>query len=566
MSRSRTNDLFELPRSFALKLAPQTNAGKLQALRLMQKEWQRVLPLAFRWYWAPFLKGGAFPFKPRRSGPASTFPATRLVTSQKDLMALSIEAQARSWASNLQRRLARTVMCSPALAAQPVLRRELLWVNAMQVWLLPYREQLALLANAPAREDSLTSLSIEASRWMRKLARSHIRSFRLPNPRRIPLQVNQLSATLAPAKNTRSPWVADWLRISTLERGKRVELPLMDNPYARSRGGRLAATLALYEYEGRWFARSTRYIAPTPREKKGVDVLAIDLGLRNLIATSEGDLLGVGFLSQLRRYDAQLQQLQTGLQQAGQRRLAACRRYRALVGRMRGWLKTTVQTHLKAVLERHRPKRVVIEDLAFSGSHGELSRRMNRLVRGFGQRFFKHTLAQRQAEFGFVLEEVNPAYSSQTCAACGFVHRSNRAGDRFQCKACGHRAHADVNAAKNLAGRSSAGPQHELACAYLGRRDVLARALQLWAARLRATLQTSSDGHGSFKRAAGCARAGLAHLQAPPSGMANKCPAVRGVKEGVQGLLKGLSWVTSPRYTGRVSTRFSGYSVNRKVV
>lgn len=552
------DDPLKLPRSYALKLAPQTNAGKLLALRSLQAEWRRVLPLAFDWYWAPFLRGGAFPFRPARSGPASTFPATRLVTSQKDLMALALEGQARSWASNLQRRIARTVMTSPALTAQPVLRRELLWVNAMHAWLMPFRQQCELLARAPARADRLAALSPQASRWMRAMVQRYIQRFRLPDPGQIPLQVNQLSAILAPAQKTKALWAADWLRISTLERGKRVSLPLMDHSYARGRGGRLATTFALFERDGQWFARSTRYLAPTPWPEHRVDVLAIDLGLRNLLATSEGDLRGVGFLVQLRKYDAQLMRVQRGLQQAGELRLGVCRRYRTLVNRIRGWLKTTVQTHLKAVLDRHRPKKVVIEDLMFAGQHGELSRRMNRLLRRFGQQCFKQTLAERQAEYGFELEEVNPAYSSQACAACGFVHRSNRTGDRFQCKACGHRAHADVNAAKNLAGRSSEGAQRELASVYLGRSQVLVRALQLWSARLRAQL-TSPDGH-RFTRAAGYARAGLALLSEAPSGARKKRLAQRSGEQGLGGLLDGLSWLATSSWSlGRYSTRKSEY-------
>ncbi|MFF6984623.1 zinc ribbon domain-containing protein [Streptomyces sp. NPDC008343] len=49
--------------------------------------------------------------------------------------------------------------------------------------------------------------------------------------------------------------------------------------------------------------------------------------------------------------------------------------------------------------------------------------------------------------------QVNPAYTSQRCSACGFVTEGNRASQAvFRCKAagCGHTAHADVNAAINV--------------------------------------------------------------------------------------------------------------------
>ncbi len=59
----KTSDLTAkgLPRSYLLKVAPELNAGKEAALDALQSEWSRVLPLAFQWYWKPFLKGGLLP-------------------------------------------------------------------------------------------------------------------------------------------------------------------------------------------------------------------------------------------------------------------------------------------------------------------------------------------------------------------------------------------------------------------------------------------------------------------------------------------------------------------------
>lgn len=234
-----------LPRAYRLKIAPELNAGKRAALCELQAEWERVLPLAFNWFWQPFLRGGLLPKNPPRSGPRTTFPATRLVTSQKDLMAIAIEGQAKSWASNLKNLVARTVMRDAILASDPVLRRQLLWINAMRAWLLPYREQLALLASAPAKSGALESLTPAASRLMRKLVRRHIEMVRLPDPRQLPLQVNQLSAVMAKASRSTSFWAESWLRISTLTRGQKLALPVMANAYAAERGGRRAATFSL---------------------------------------------------------------------------------------------------------------------------------------------------------------------------------------------------------------------------------------------------------------------------------------------------------------------------------
>jgi putative transposase len=48
--------------------------------------------------------------------------------------------------------------------------------------------------------------------------------------------------------------------------------------------------------------------------------------------------------------------------------------------------------------------------------------------------------------------KINPAYTSQTCNACGHCAAENRKSQAvFVCRACGHVDHADVNAAKNIA-------------------------------------------------------------------------------------------------------------------
>ena len=53
--------------------------------------------------------------------------------------------------------------------------------------------------------------------------------------------------------------------------------------------------------------------------------------------------------------------------------------------------------------------------------------------------------------------KVPPAYTSQTCAACGHVGKENRRTQaHFRCTACGHTANADRNAAQNILARGLA--------------------------------------------------------------------------------------------------------------
>src|SRR5450759_2064389 len=50
------------------------------------------------------------------------------------------------------------------------------------------------------------------------------------------------------------------------------------------------------------------------------------------------------------------------------------------------------------------------------------------------------------------VEKVNAAYTSQRCHACGYTAAESRESQaRFVCRSCGHTAHADLNAARNIA-------------------------------------------------------------------------------------------------------------------
>jgi transposase len=55
---------------------------------------------------------------------------------------------------------------------------------------------------------------------------------------------------------------------------------------------------------------------------------------------------------------------------------------------------------------------------------------------------------------GVTVELVDPKHTSQTCK-CGHVDKHNRNGDKFVCTSCGYSAHADANAAMNIAKRTS---------------------------------------------------------------------------------------------------------------
>jgi putative transposase len=63
----------------------------------------------------------------------------------------------------------------------------------------------------------------------------------------------------------------------------------------------------------------------------------------------------------------------------------------------------------------------------------------------------RRRLTDKAATCDVTVVAVNPAHTSQRCAPCGHTCAENRKNQAvFGCRACGHKANADVNAAVNI--------------------------------------------------------------------------------------------------------------------
>ncbi|MBU2758927.1 RNA-guided endonuclease InsQ/TnpB family protein [Acidithiobacillus sulfurivorans] len=87
------------------------------------------------------------------------------------------------------------------------------------------------------------------------------------------------------------------------------------------------------------------------------------------------------------------------------------------------------------------------------GRHIRQKSGLNKSILDQGWGMLKQMLGYKLQWAGGMLLLVGPAYTSQTCAACGAVDAGNRKGAIFCCLHCGHEAHADVNAAQNILAR-----------------------------------------------------------------------------------------------------------------
>lgn len=124
-----------------------------------------------------------------------------------------------------------------------------------------------------------------------------------------------------------------------------------------------------------------------------------------------------------------------------------------------------------AASENHRITRIIVDIVAKAGGVLHIERltgirerckgtaKVNRMIAGWPFAQFGEFLRYKAAKAGVEVVEEDPRHTSQRCSKCGHTERGNRTRqDRFKCKACGFEAHADYNAARNLAARGACSP------------------------------------------------------------------------------------------------------------
>ena len=96
------------------------------------------------------------------------------------------------------------------------------------------------------------------------------------------------------------------------------------------------------------------------------------------------------------------------------------------------------------------PSTLVFERLKFDRRRKK-GKALNRRLSLWPHALIKQRVRNRAELVGMPVVEVDPAYTSQLCSACGNLGERKR--HAFSCAACGASAHADVNAAANIRAR-----------------------------------------------------------------------------------------------------------------
>jgi putative transposase len=286
--------------------------------------------------------------------------------------------------------------------------------------------------------------------------------WKLPSNKKISMALNNNVCSLVKktSKKKSAKSFEYWIELSTLDKGNKLYIPANSNSYLNNQlaKGKLLNAMRI-DFKGKYISFNLmidRDGIEEPLSNKyepKIDSIGIDFGTKNLFAVSTGHIFGLNFGKQLAKMDKRINVLQKRLQKQNIKPNSS-KRYRRLIFKCREFIENEINRNFNKIIKDSAPKEIVLERLDFR--HSKLSKSMNRILRKCGRSVVKSKLQMLQKDFNIKVVEVNPAYTSQCCNKCGFVHKTNRKNrDKFQCKNCNHKQNADINASRNIQSRSS---------------------------------------------------------------------------------------------------------------
>jgi putative transposase len=323
--------------------------------------------------------------------------AKQVLASQRlQMLRKQVVGQLQSFMANRANEFVETVMSTSSLSERT--RHELLSINKRRGWFSPQPIHLP---------KTTEPISPEVRHLARRIMHGLLARHRRPSFDRLNPWIDQRQVTLTRAATTDH---ADfWLEITTLHRKPKsepqrkrkakaaedetpavsdepviskqcatVHLPVASHPFFERRGGALAQTVQLIPRERHQRHGDHGGASSKPRSEIVVGVvsdmaeafaqsraacrprgeeLCLDWGLRTMLATNAGDLLGRDWIERLKRFDARISGLAARLQSLGLKPNRS-RRYRSRVAELRGYIATEVGRVLNRAVARPGRRRL----------------------------------------------------------------------------------------------------------------------------------------------------------------------------------------------------------------
>jgi IS605 OrfB family transposase len=203
--------------------------------------------------------------------------------------------------------------------------------------------------------------------------------------------------------------------------------------------------------DGKWYLYATVEVPAAPLAEPVDGFLGVDLGIVNIATSSDGDRVAGARLNRYRKRQLSLRKRLQAKKTASARRLLKKRRRKEA----RFAADINHQVSKRIVAEAQRTGRgIAVEQLGGIRARVRLRKPQRAMVHSWAFAQLGAFVAYKAQAAGVAFVEVDPAYTSQTCHACGWMDkRSRRSQSEFECGRCGFVGHADHNAAINIAAR-----------------------------------------------------------------------------------------------------------------
>lgn len=206
--------------------------------------------------------------------------------------------------------------------------------------------------------------------------------------------------------------------------------------------------------DGQWFLSATCEVPEQPLNTEPEGFVGVDLGIVEIATTSTGDRYAG---RRLNRYRRRQNRMRAKLQKKGTKsaKRVLKRRRRREARRARD-VNHRISKHIVERAER-TGHGITLEDLRGIRGRVRQATQQRSMLHSWSFAQLRDFIVYKARRAGVPVLVVDPAYTSQTCSACGHTDRRNRPSRAwFVCRGCGVVLHADVNASRNLAHRGQA--------------------------------------------------------------------------------------------------------------
>ena len=223
-------------------------------------------------------------------------------------------------------------------------------------------------------------------------------------------------------------------------RAIQIKIPLRHHKHSIkfSNGGfEMKKVIQLKKTDGRVFMNLVWEKEVVPKEISGKSI-GIDVGYRQLIATSDGQMIGKEMMDIYKKV--------VDKQKNSNAQKRAFRERDSLIN------------YFVGQIDFSEVSKVCVEDLCNIKYKSKYNNKTNDLMARWTYRPLLDRIEMTCEAKGILLVKVSPAYTSQMCSSCGHVSKENRNGDFFVCMNCEMKMNADLNATINIRNKGAMVP------------------------------------------------------------------------------------------------------------